>query len=158
MRWLVLVAILLFIAAQISRLIPSKRDQQLQDLRQAATRAGLLVRFWTKRNSVYQHRQLPESGYQYVLHFPAKDEPVERWAVWQNTAGELFPLGGTPTPELARRWLETFRERFPDSWAMLECSGSGIGLLWQERGSVEDIHTIADSLGTLRENLNALPG
>lgn len=158
MRWLLLVAILLFIAAQISRLRPSKRDQQLQDLRQAATRAGLLVRFWTQRNSGYQHRQLPESGYQYVLPWPSKDEPVARWAVWQSAAGELFPLGGTAIPDLAGRWLETFRQRFPDAWALLECSDSGIGLLWQERGAAEDINNIADSLVALRENLRALPG
>jgi hypothetical protein len=158
MRWLVLVAILLFVFAQITRLRPSRRDQQLQVLRNAATRAGLVVRFWTMRNSGYSHRQLPESGFIYLLPWPSRRIlTTPSWALWVNANGEMLILDGQP-PDLARQWVSSFRERFTDAWALLECNDAGVGLLWQERGEPSDVQNIADALDLLRKNLDALPG
>lgn len=157
MRWLILAAILLFIVAQLTRLRPSQRDKQLEDLRKAAGRAGLSVRFWTLRNSGYSQRQLPESGYLYLLPWPAKYVPSGKWALWINASGETMVLAGQP-PDLSRQWLDSFRHRFADAWALLECNDSGIGLVWQERGQSEDVQNIADAMLLLRDNLEALPG
>ncbi|HSC76756.1 MAG TPA: hypothetical protein VLB90_11030 [Pseudomonadales bacterium] len=157
MRWIILVAIIVFVVSQIIHLRPSKRDQQLQALRKAATRAGFVVRFWTLRNSGYDHRQLPESGFMYLL--PRQSRHVANsnaWALWISANGEMLNIGGHP-PDLARQCLTAFRERFPDAWALLECSDAGLGLLWQERGEPDDVQNIADALDLLRKNLDALP-
>jgi hypothetical protein len=156
-RWLVLLAILLFVIAQITRLRPSRRDQQLQVLRNTATRAGLVVRFWTLRNSGYSHRQLPESGFIYLLPWPPRHVHPSSWALWVNANGEMLMLDGQ-VPDLARQWVTSFRERFTDAWALLECNEAGVGLLWQERGEPADVQNIADALDLLRKNLDALPG
>lgn len=157
MRWLVLVAILLFIFSQLTRLRPSKRDQQLQGLRKAASRAGLVVRFWTARNSGYRLRQLPESGFVYLLPRLPQRDPEKPWALWLHADGGTQVLVGQP-PELASQWLDAFRNRFTDAWALLECNDAGISLLWQERGEPDDVQNIADALQLLRQNLDALPG
>lgn len=158
MRWLVLVAILLFVFAQITRLRPSKRDKQLQELRKTAARAGLVVRFWTLRNSGYTHRQLPESGFIYLMPWPPKHVHTSPpWGLWMNASGDILGLAGQP-PDLARQWVSSFRERFTDAWALLECNDAGVGLLWQERGEPSDVQNIADALDLLRKNLDALPG
>ncbi len=157
MRWLILAAILLFIAAQVSRMRPSKRDQQLQALRQVATRAGLTVRFWTARNSGYRLRQLPESGYQYLLPRRLQGDAEPVWALWLDSDGRITPLGGQP-PELAYQWLEAFHGRFHEPWALLESCQAGLGLVWQERGTPEDVTNICEALQLLRQNLDALPG
>ena len=155
MRWIILIAIILFIAAQITRLRPSKRDQQLQSLRKAASHAGFIVRFWTARNSGYIYRGLPESAFIYLLPWqPEIIHTTDIWALWVNANGEMVNIAGQP-PDLARQWLVSFRERFPDAWALLECNSTGLGLLWQERGDANDIQNIADALDLLRKNLNA---
>lgn len=157
MRWIILIAIILFVVSQIIHLRPSKRDQQLQALRKAATRAGFVVRFWTLRNSGYDHRQLPESGFMYLL--PSKSGYVANskpWALWINADGEMRSVAGQP-PDLAQQCLTSFRERFTNAWALLECNDAGLGLLWEERGDVSDVQNIADALDLLRKNLDALP-
>ena len=157
MRWIILIGIILFVVAQIARLRPSKRDQQLQNLRKAASHAGFIVRFWTARNSGYSHRNLPESAFIYLLPWqPKVTHTADVWAVWINANGEMVNVAGQP-PDLAQQWLVSFRERFPDAWALLECNATGMGLLWQERGDANDIQNIADALDLLRKNLNALP-
>jgi hypothetical protein len=157
MRWLVLIAILAFVFSQLTRLRPSKRDQQLQALRKAAANAGLLVRFWTARNSGYTNRQLPDSGFIYQLPWMAHRHAPVNWAIWIAVDGSLSNLAGNP-PELAERWLFSFRDRFADAWALLECNDSGLNLLWHERGEPDDVQNIADALDLLRKNLDALPG
>ncbi|MBK8288122.1 MAG: hypothetical protein IPK95_05330 [Cellvibrionales bacterium] len=158
MRWLVLIAILVFVFAQITRMRPSRRDQQLQALRKAASVAGLTVRFWTSRNSGYSHRQLPESGFMYILPWPLKhDHAAPAWALWVNSHGEVLNIAGQP-PELAQQYLASFRERFADAWGLLECNNAGVCLLWEERGEPADVQDIADALDLLRKNLDALPG
>ena len=155
MRWIILIAIILFIAAQITRLRPSKRDQQLQSLRKAAAHAGFIVRFWTARNSGYSYRALPESAFIYLLPWqPQTNNTTDVWALWVSANGEMVNIAGQPS-DLARQWLVSFRERFPDAWALLECNSTGLGLLWQERGDPGDIQNIADALDLLRKNLNA---
>ena len=157
MRWVILIGIILFVIAQIMRLRPSKRDQQLQSLRKAASHAGFIVRFWTARNSGYSHHNLPESAFIYLLPWqPKVTHTDDVWALWINAKGEMVNLAGQP-PDLAQQWLVSFRERFPDAWALLECNATGMGLLWQERGDANDIQNIADALDLLRKNLNALP-
>ena len=156
-RYVIIIAIVLFVLAQLTRLRPSNRDQQLQALRKAAANAGLAVRFWTARNSGYKQRYLPESGYLYQLPLMPDERPCLPWALWLASSGEMVTLAGQP-PELARQWLASFRERFADAWGMLECSGTGMGLLWQERGEPDDVQKIADALTLLRHNLDALPG
>src|SRR6478735_361002 len=157
MRWLVLLAILLFVVAQITRMRPSKRDLQLQGLRKAAARAGLVVRFWTVRNSGYSHRQLPESAFIYLQPWsPEYIHNAPAWTLWMNASGEMLSLVGKP-PDLARQYLHSFRERFTDAWALLECNHAGLGLLWQERGEPDDVQNIADALDLLRKNLDVLP-
>lgn len=156
-RWIILVFVSLFIVAQVMRLQPSRRDRQLQALRQAAARAGLAVRFWTLRNSGYSHRQLPESGFMYYFPWPLQEPPLAVWAVWMNPAGEVFDVSGK-SPDLARQWLDSFREKYSGAWALLECSATGMGLLWQERGEPEDVHNIAEALDLLRKNIDAIPG
>ena len=131
MRWLVLIAILLFIAGQLTRLRPSSRDKQLQALRQAATRAGLHVAFWTARNSGYTLRQLPASGFMYQLAWPPKSAVPPGWAIWVSAEGEFIALE-SPVPAEARAALQGFRERFADGWALFECTEQGLRLLWQE--------------------------
>lgn len=156
-RWLVLFAVFAFVFSQISRLRPSKRDRQLQALRKAATNAGLLVRFWTARKSGYSFRQLPESGFVYQLPWIANRHSPVSWAIWIGADGRISNLAGHP-PDLAEQWLFSFRDRFPDAWALLESNDSGINLLWQERGEPDDVQNIADGMSLLRKNLDALPG
>lgn len=157
MRWFVLLVILLFIAVQITRMRPSKRDQQLQGLRKIATHAGLKVNFWTLRNSGYSNRHLPESGFMYCLPAQQNMPPLTKWALWVNANGEILTLAGAP-PDLAKQWLVSFREQFPDAWALLDSTPAGIGLLWEERGQPEAVQSIADALDLLRKNLEAIPG
>lgn len=157
MRWIILIAIILFVVSKIIHLRPSKRDQQLQALRKAATRAGFVVRFWTLRNSGYEHRQLPESGFIYLLPRQSRNIPNSNaWALWVSASGEMLNVAGHP-PDLARQYLTSFRERFINAWALLECNDAGLGFLWEERGDVSDIQNIADALDLLRKNLDALP-
>lgn len=156
-RIVVIAAILLFVFGQLTRLRPSGRDRQLQALRKAATSAGLSVRFWTARNSGYSQRQLPESGYLYQLPCPKELASREIWALWLDSGGGVLTIAGQP-PDLARDWLDAFRNRFSDGWALLECTEAGMGLLWQERGEPDDVQKIADALNRLRQNLDALPG
>jgi hypothetical protein len=151
-RWLVLAAILLFIVAQMTRLRPSKRDQQLQALRAAAGRAGLSVRFWASRTSGYKLRQLPESGYIYILPWPLPHSVSVRWALWLDADGSTSTLAGEP-PAVARDWLVAFRQRFPDGWALLETGEAGLCVLWQERGDVLDVEHLAQALDLLRKSL-----
>jgi hypothetical protein len=157
MRWFVLLVILLFIAVQITRMRPSKRDQQLRDLRKVAAHAGLTVHFWTLRNSGYSNRHLPESGFVYCLPAQPNTPPLSKWALWINKNGEMLALAGTP-PDLAKQWLVSFREQFPDAWALLDSTNAGISLLWEERGQPEGVQNIADALDLLRKNLDAIPG
>ena len=158
MRWILLIGILLFVCAQIVRMRPTKRDQQLEGLRKTATRAGLAVRFWTLRNSGYTFRELPESGFVYLLPWPPKhSHDVRHWAVWLGNRGDVVSLAGA-VPDLAKQWLISFGSNFTDAWGLLQCNESGIGLLWQERGSPEDVQKIADALDLLRKNIDALPG
>ncbi len=156
-RIVAIAVILLFVFGQLTRLRPSGRDRQLQALRKAATSAGLSVRFWTARNSGYNQRQLPESGYLYQLPCQKGFAHQAIWALWLESGGGVLALAGQP-PDLARDWLDAFRLRFPDGWALLECTESGVGLLWQERGEPDDVQKIADALNRLRQNLDALPG
>lgn len=158
MRWILLIAILLFVCGQIVRMRPTKRDQQLQVLRKAAMQVGLTVRFWTRRNSGYNYKSLPESGFIYLLPWPPKHHlVVNHWAVWLSAGGDIVTVTGA-VPDLAQQWLLSFRTRFADAWALLEYNQSGIALLWQERGGPDDVKNIADALDLLRKNLDALPG
>lgn len=152
MRWLFVLIIAGFIVGQIARLRPSRRDQQLQLLRAAAAQSGLSVRFWTARNSGYQHRHLPDSGFLYSLPWLSHANSPANWALWVSEHGEITTLSGSP-PALARDWLASFRVRFPDGWALLECSQSGLGILWQERGSEADVKSLAAALDLLRKSM-----
>lgn len=152
LRWLFIAVVAFFILGQVTRLRPSKRDQQLQALRAAAAQAGLSVRFWTSRNSGYQYRQLPASGFLYSLPWLSHGDVPSRWAVWVSETGEMVTLAGSP-PELAKGWLASFRQRFPDGWALLECTQPGLGVLWQERGTEEDVKSLAAALDLLRKSL-----
>ncbi len=155
-RWIVLIFALLFIFSRMTRLQPSSRDKKLQLLRQTAAQAGLAVRFWTLRTSGYQRRQLPESGFMYYFPWPITETPKMLWAVWLNADGELQDVAGK-VPVLAQQWLTSFRQNFPDSWALLECSATGMGLLWQECGEPQDVTNIAQALDVLRKNLDVIP-
>lgn len=152
LRWLFIAVIAFFIVGQLTRLRPSKRDQQLQALRATAAQAGLVVRFWTSRNSGYQHRQLPTSGFLYSLPWLSHGDTPQHWAVWVSEAGDMVTLAGNP-PSLAQEWLTSFRQRFPDGWALLECTQTGLGVLWQERGNADDVRSLASALGLLRKSL-----
>jgi hypothetical protein len=152
MLWLVLMIVFLFVFKQISRLRLSKRDRQLQALREAATHAGLLVRFWTLRASGYRLCGLPESGFSYVLRWPPKYTPAEYWGLWLSATGEIQKLAGTPSV-LAYEWLESFHLRFAGGWALLDISDAGIALLWQERGTKEDVADLAVALDNLMKTI-----
>lgn len=152
MKWLILVAVVAFIAAQIVRMRPSARDKQLQVLRQAAARAGLLVRFWTARSSGYTVRGLPDSGFCYTLGWQRGDVSHGRWAVWLSVEGDRRKLSGTP-PEIALEWLAAFQRQFPASWALLESTDAGLSVLWQERGTEKDIQGLAEALRLLEKTL-----
>ena len=154
-RWIVLAFALLFIASRLTRLRPSAHDKKLELLRQTAAQMGLAVRFWTLRTSGYQRRQLPESGYMYYFPWPITDQPQALWAVWLNAEGEVQNIAGN-VPALAQQWLVAFRQNFPEHWAMLECSATGSGLLWQERGEPDDVKNIAQALGVLRKNFDVI--
>lgn len=152
MRWLLLVFIALFVFGQLTRLRPSQRDQQLQTLRAAAAQAGLLVRFWTARNSGYTYRHLPASGFLYSLPWPPKTAAPQHWGLWLSADGETVVLAGDP-PSVAHDWLRSFRQRFPDAWVLLECADAGLGVLWQERGTDADVKSLAAALDLLRKSL-----
>lgn len=151
-RWLLLAFVIAFIVGQVTRLLPSARDRQLAALRAAAAASGVRVRFWTARQSGYTYPRLPESGFLYQLPWPPNREPDARWALWQPADGEGVILSGRP-PALAGEWLASFRQRFPDAWALLECSPEGLGLLWLERGTVEDTRSLVQALDLLQKSL-----
>ena len=154
-RWIILVFALLFIVSRMTSLRPSARDKKLQLLRQTAAQMGLAVRFWTLRTSGYQCRQLPESGFMYYFPWPMTDPPKVLWALWLNADGEMQNVAGT-VPVLAQQWLTSFHKNFPENWALLECSMTGVGLLWQERGELEDVKNIAQALDVLRKNIDVI--
>jgi len=156
-RWIVLVFALLFIFSRLTRLQPSSRDKKLQLLRQTAAQMGLAVRFWTLRTSGYQHRQLPESGFMYYFPWPLTEQPKTLWAIWLNKDGEMQNIAGA-VPILAEQWLISFRQNFPSKWALLECSATGVGLLWQEHGELDDVKNIAQALDVLRKNFDVIQG
>ncbi len=156
-RWIVLVFALLFIFSRLTRMRLSPRDKKLQSLRETAAQMGLAVRFWTLRTSGYQRRQLPESGFMYYFPWPLTEQPAALWAIWLNANGEMQNVAGE-VPVLARQWLTSFHQSFPDSWALLECSATGVGLLWQEQGEPDDVKNIAQALDVLRKNFDVIQG
>ena len=151
-RWIVLVFALLFMFSRMTRLQPSARDRKLQTLRQVAAQMGLTVRFWTLRTSGYPSRQLPNSGFMYYFPWPITEPPAALWAVWMSTEGAVLDVAGQ-VPALARQWLNAFHQNFPGHWALLECSTTGMGLLWKEVGEPDDVKNIAHALDLLRKNL-----
>ena len=152
MKWLVLIAIVAFIASQITRLRPSARDAQLQKLRQSATRSGLLVRFWTLRSSGLSLRKLPESGFVYILPWSRGSVVSPRWALYLSEQGECSSLAGSP-PGVAHDWLNAFQQQFPAAWALLESTDVGLSVLWQERGTEKDIEDLASAMKLLLKSL-----
>lgn len=152
MKWLVLIAILAFIASQITRLRPSARDAQLQKLRQSASRSGLLVRFWTLRSSGLSLRKLPESGFVYILPWPHGSPVPSRWALYLSEQGECSAQAGSP-PGVAYDWLNAFQQQFPAGWALLESAEGGVSVLWQERGTEKDIEALAAAMRLLLKSL-----
>lgn len=156
-RWIVLIFALLFIFSRLTRMQLSPRDKKLQLLRQTAAQMGLSVRFWTLRTSGYQRRQLPESGFMYYFPWPLTEQPKALWAIWLSVDGEIQNIAGK-VPALAQQWLSSFHQNFPDSWALLECSATGVGLLWQECGEPDDIKNIAQALDVLRKNFDVIQG
>ncbi len=154
-RWVILAFAVLFIISRLARLQPSPRDKKLQLMRQAATQAGLAVRFWTKRNSGYQSRLLPESGFMYYFPWPVSDQPKKHWAIWLDVEGNTHGIAGE-VPDLAQKCLYSFQQNFPNSWALLECNAVGMGLLWQECGELDDVNKIAQALDVLRKNFDVV--
>ena len=152
MKFLVLVAIIVFIAAQITRLRPSARDSQLQALRLAAGHAGLLVKFWSARNSGYTHRELPESGFMYILPWVIGYSSFSRWGIWVSSEGHTRVLAGKP-PQVAMEWLSAFQHQFPLGWALLESGEAGLSVLWQERGTEKDVKDLAAAMNLLKDSL-----
>lgn len=156
-KLLVILAILLFIVMQLAKLKPSKRDRQLQRLRDSARREGLQVVFWTASSQRYQHRSLPGSGFQYLLPAQDRDAPQLVWALWIDSQGERSVLAGVP-PEQAHHFVVAFQRRYSDGWLLLEQRADGLAALWQERGTEQDVVNLAQGLRVLREQLQALPG
>ncbi len=152
MKWLILIAVVAFIAAQITRLRPSARDGQLQRLRKKAAEEGLLVRFWSSRNSGYIARGLPETGFSYSLPWPHADTAFTRWAVWLGVEGDKKILAGKP-PDVALEWLDAFQKQFPAGWALLESTESGLAVLWQERGNEKNIEDLSAALRLLSKSI-----
>lgn len=155
-KLLIVLAILLFVGMHLSKLLPSKRDGQLQRLRDCAKREGLQVSFWTARVQRYQHYQLPASGFQYLLPQAQDREPPASWALWLNEKGELRKLHGI-VPEQAQFFAEAYAKRYPKGWLLLEQRASGLGFVWEERGGEQDVIDLSVSLRNLREQLAALP-
>jgi hypothetical protein len=151
MRWFILLVVVAFVVGQVMRLRPSSRDVQLQKMRQAASRLGLFVRFWTLRASGYTQYGLPESGFMYSL--PLGDaRSLNRWVLWMTGAGDVRVLSGTP-PDLARDWLQAFRQRHPDSWILLEYSDSALSVLWEEKGGEKAVEDLAGALSLLKKSI-----
>lgn len=157
MRWIFLAFAVLFVVAQVVRIQPSRRDKQLLLLRQAATRAGLAVRFWTARSGGYNNRQLPASGFMYYIPWNVKEPAPLSWSVWMQANGEIQNVVGNP-PALAHQWLTAFRNTHVDAWALLECNATGLGVLWKEQGEPEGVQQIADALHLLRQNISVVSG
>lgn len=156
-KLLIIAAIILFIGMQVTRMIPSKRDEQLHRLRECAKREGLQVSFWTARTQRYQHHQLPASGFQYLLPEAPDHTPPASWALWANSKGELRKLHGE-VPEQAVNFVQAFQRRYANGWILLEQRAGGLGFVWEERGQTQDVIDLAASVRNLREQLGALPG
>ena len=154
---LVVLAILLFVGMQVTRMLPSKRDAQLQRLRECAKREGLQVSYWTARSQRYQHFQFPAAGFEYLLPEPDESDSKASWALWANAAGELRKIHG-PVPDQAENFVRAYQQRFNAGWILLEQRGSGLGFVWEERGHEQDVIDLAQSVRNLREQLGALPG
>lgn len=155
-KLLVVAAILLFVGMQVTRMLPSKRDAQLQRLRDCAKQQGLQVSFWTARVQRYQHHQLPASGFQYLLPEPDENDLKPAWALWINSAGETRKLHGQ-VPQQAFHFASAYQQRFERGWLLLEQRASGLGFVWEERGTEKDVIDLAASVRNLREQLRALP-
>lgn len=152
LRWVLLLGIVAFVISQVMRMRPSARDDQLLQLRQTAREAGLQVRFWTRANSGYTQVYLPETGFSYTLPYPRGAEGVARWGLWVSEAGEFRDVVGT-VPPLAKSWLESFRQRYPGAWALLESNEAGLSVLWPERGDSQAMGEFVDAIQLLQKSI-----
>ncbi len=129
MSYLLILLIIFIALSPLITMMPSRRQRQLADLRQTAASAGLYVKLEKAQDGGQQvfygcRRQRGDSSAAPAILAPAETG-------WQATTG------GWPAERLAAL------EPLPGGVLTVREDREGVGVNWDERGTREDVETIA---------------
>ncbi len=135
MIYLLIFVVILVALSPLLSMMPSRRQRELAGLRQAAASAGLFVSLEPDRE---------EGGRVYYGCRRQRGDTVQQTATLRRADSEwVLCSGDWPTER-----LESLSS-LPEAVMEVREDGRGVGIFWDERGSVEDVDSIARVLRQL---------
>ena len=145
-----LIGLLLLVAlSPLLSIMPTRRQRQLANLRQAAASAGLYVRF-DKTADEAERPSVPGStqgdGPRAVLYGCRRERGDARGepGVYRRDGEDWLANAGRWSPERLKALAE-----LPGGVSEIRDEMSGIAVLWDEQGEAEDVREIARVLRSL---------
>lgn len=162
MTWLIILFAVMLAISPVLWLKPSPRQRRVARLRDAAVRAGVVVRL--ESPPLHEARGvMPAYRWPYPPRRPGPDFVLVRDA---HAAAELKPFGHgwrwrveplRPLGEAAEAHLEALATRLPQDALVLESRPASLTLWWWESQDFDRFATYLDDFTALRDDLAGRP-
>ncbi|MBB3232880.1 preprotein translocase subunit YajC [Halomonas stenophila] len=162
MVWLIILGVMGLVFAPAMWLRPSPRQQRQIGLREAARRAGVIVRL--ENSPLHDGGELlPAYRWPYPAQRPGPDFVLVRDAVASQAlracqAGwrwRLEPL--RPLPSAAQQRLAALLARLPEDALVVESGAAALTLWWDESLDIATLEALATEFAELRDSLAGRP-
>jgi len=152
MGWFIAIFVTLMIAGSVLWIKPSKRDLRLSELRRRAMTSGIRVRLLDEklRDNLFPWLE-DHRGYSlYENHQLGGREGRSMQAFEVHRKEPLHELDYLNLDVDAKN-LQEFEAGLPDGVRAVVLYPDGVGLLWDERGEVEVVDRLIESMKVLSE-------
>lgn len=152
MKYLFILIALGLIVSPLLALQPSQREKQVRRLRERATARGLHVKFADSdkpaqdgRATRYLLPVAPNSGLERLLAMPLIFEKT----VPDNGDSAAWQTRSRIPETLSEENLSTLLKSLPEDVFEVSLASRRLSVLWRERGEIEQVDAIADTLESL---------